>query len=93
MHVAATFFTKVRRVGQAYNYALEKGIRYVAITNGDYYLIRDRLKGLSYEANVLGEFTLSALQDEDLALIDGLKPGRLGHDDVRSVLTTLAECF
>jgi len=85
--------TRIDVVRQAYSYALEKGIRYVAITNGDYYSIRDRLKGLSYESNVICEFTLSALQDEDLPLIESLKRGRLGAQDVRSVLKTISECF
>jgi hypothetical protein len=34
---------------QVYNYAHEVGARCVSITNGDYYLLRDRLHGLTYE--------------------------------------------
>ncbi|MCP3993469.1 MAG: hypothetical protein GY722_00175 [bacterium] len=62
---------------QVYRYALEQGIRFAAITNGDYYLIYDRMKGLSYDSQLVGEFKLSALQEADLRVIDNLRPGQL----------------
>ncbi len=80
-------------IRQAYQYAHEQGIRFVAITNGDYYLLFDRLKGLSYENNIVGEFTLSSLEEEDLELIDSLRPRALERIDVKQILSRLSEAF
>ncbi|MCA9605154.1 MAG: hypothetical protein KC619_06150, partial [Myxococcales bacterium] len=80
-------------IKQAYNYSLEQGIRFVVITNGDYYLVMDRLKGLSFESNVVGEFTISALQEGSLDLIESLRPERLRTNDVRQILERLSEGF
>lgn len=51
-----SFETHVNEVNQAYRYSLEKGIRYIILTNGDYYALFDRIKGLSTESNLIGEF-------------------------------------
>lgn len=65
-------------VRQAYNYAQEVGARYVAITNGDYYGLFDRKKGLSYKSNLIGDFQLSQLRKGDLSLIEKLKKRKIG---------------
>ena len=78
---------------QAYEYALDQGIRHVIVTNGDIYLLFDRLKGLSWETNVLGEFRLTALQEGDLEIIDRLRPQRMNVSDIGEVLQHLAEGF
>jgi len=80
-------------IKQAYNYAHEQGVRYILITNGDTYILFDRLKGLSYETNYVGEFKLSELQKDDLPLIDRLRPERLTVLDVAEALRHLAETF
>ena len=80
-------------IKQAYNYSLEQGIRFVVITNGDYYLLMDRLKGLSFESNVVGEFTTSALQEGSLELIESLRPENLRSNDVRQILERISEGF
>jgi predicted type IV restriction endonuclease len=56
-------------VRQAYNYAGENGIRFVVVTNGDYYALFDRLNGLSYDANFVGEFSISKLSEAAHPLI------------------------
>jgi hypothetical protein len=80
-------------IKQAYNYAHDQGIRYVIVTNGDTYILFDRLKGLSWESNLLGEFQLTALQQEDMALIERLRPARLSFTDPGEALRHLAESF
>lgn len=80
-------------IRQAYNYSMEQGIRFVVITNGDYYLIMDRLKGLSYENNIVGEFTLSSLEEDSLELIESLEPDRIGVSDVQQIFKRLSESF
>jgi hypothetical protein len=68
-------------------------VRYVLVTNGDTYILFDRFKGLSWESNLLGEFQLTALQQEDLALIERLRPARLSFPDPAEALRHLAESF
>lgn len=80
-------------IKQAYNYSLEQGIRFVVITNGDYYLLMDRLKGLSFDTNVIGEFTLSGLQEDSLSLIDSLRPESLRSNNVKQIFERLSEGF
>lgn len=80
-------------VKQAYGYALDQGVRYVMVTNGDTYILFDRLKGLSYESNLLGEFRLTALQEDDLALVERLRPQRLANPDTAEAFRHLAESF
>ena len=64
---------------QAYNYANEqvKGIRYVVITNADYYAVYDRKKGLSYQDSLVGRFRITRLDMEGLAVLETLRKGRL----------------
>ncbi len=63
------------------------------MTNGDTYIVFDRLKGLSWESNLLGEFQLTKLNQEDLALIDRLRPARLSWTDFGEALRHVAESF
>lgn len=60
-------------VKQGYIYALEKGAQYVVVTNGDYYALFDRSKGLSYKSNKVGEFKLTALEEKHLKIINKLR--------------------
>lgn len=80
-------------VQQAYNYALDQGARYVILTNGDYYAIFDRLKGLSTASNLIGEFRLTALEEEDVNLIERMFRTRLLSPNVEELLQNLSECF
>jgi predicted Mrr-cat superfamily restriction endonuclease len=80
-------------IKQAYGYAHDQGVRYVVVTNGDTYILYDRLKGLSWESNLLGEFQLTALQQEDLELIDRLRPSRMNSPDFGEALQHIAESF
>jgi len=57
-------------IKQAYGYALQQGAAIVMITNGDYYAIFDRRKGLSYDDNFMSEFTLTRLTLKDLKAIE-----------------------
>ncbi len=66
-----------KAVNQAYNYANECGARYVLLTNGDYYAFFDRKDGYSYRKNFIGEFWLSALEEENLSLIEKFKKNSL----------------
>jgi Holliday junction resolvase-like predicted endonuclease len=80
-------------IQQAYGYALSQGIRYVVVTNGDTYLLFDRLKGLSFESNLLAEIRLSALEEEDLTIIDRLRPENIATPNLPQLFRYLAECF
>jgi len=80
-------------VKQAYQYAHENGVRYVIVTNGDDYILFDRLKGLSWESNLVGEWKLTALSQEDLEVIDRLRPGRLSRPDLGELFHNLSEAF
>ncbi len=57
---------------QAYGYALETGARFVVLTNGDFYAVFDRHKGLSFDDNFVREFRLTELESEDLTTIRSL---------------------
>ena len=83
----------VKAIQQAYEYALDQGVRHVVVTNGDVYLLFDRLKGLSLEANTLAEFQLTALQEGDLDTIERLRPARLEHADLHELFSFLSEAF
>lgn len=85
--------TGLAAVQQGYFYALTHGIRYVIVTNGDTYIIFDRLKGLTYDANLLAEFKLTSLQEADLHVIDRLKPENLPNPRLDELFRNLAECF
>jgi predicted Mrr-cat superfamily restriction endonuclease len=80
-------------VKQAYSYANGVGIRYVILTNGDTYIIFDRLKGLSWETNLLGEFKLTSLQEDDQLLINRLRPSALSSTDLNELFRHLSESF
>lgn len=78
---------------QAYGYSYDKGIRYILITNGDYYAFFDRVKGLSYDKNLVGEFQLTSLQSEDIELINKLKKDNLTRTSVSEILKSISEIF
>ena len=80
-------------IQQAFGYALDHGIRYVSITNGDYYAVFDRLKGLSIAKNLIGEFTLSSLLEDDMDLIDKLRKNNLENPNLVEIFTNLSEMF
>ncbi len=83
----------VAAIKQAYGYALEVGCRMIAVTNGDDYLLFDRIKGLTIEKNMVGQFRLSALTEDDLGLIERLKSGCLRNPDIAETLRFVAEAF
>ncbi len=85
--------THMKDVKQAYLYSLEKGIRFIILTNGDYYALFDRLKGLSIESNLVGYFQLSQLEREDLKFIDRLKKSNLFKTDIKELFINLSESF
>jgi hypothetical protein len=80
-------------VEQAYKYALDQGMRYVLVTNGDYYVVFDRLKGLSYNSNVIGEFRITALEEEHLTIINRLKRENLIKPNLEELFMYLSESF
>jgi predicted Mrr-cat superfamily restriction endonuclease len=80
-------------IKQAYNYAHEQGVRYVVVTNGNDYMLFDRLRGLSWENNLLGEFQLTTLDHEDLATIERLRPARLKFPDPGEAFRHIAKSF
>ena len=80
-------------VQQAYNYALDQGTRYVLVTNGDYYVVFDRFKGLSYSSNVIGEFRLTALEEDHLSIIEQLKRENLIKPNLEELFKNLSESF
>ena len=87
------FENATKHIKQAYEYAHQTGTRYVLVTNGDDYLLFDRLKGLSWESNLLGEWKLSALREEDIKLIDRLRPERLRKPSLTELFQHLSEAF
>ena len=78
---------------QAYGYSYDKGIRYIILTNGDYYAIFDRLKGLSYEKNLVSEFQLTALIKDDIEFIDKLRKEYLTKPNISEIFKNLSEMF
>lgn len=87
------FETHRNDVNQAYSYSLEKGIRFIILTNGDYYALFDRLKGLSIDSNLVGSFHLSQLKREDLKILDRLKKDNLFKTDIKELFVNLSESF
>ncbi len=85
--------THIGDVKQAYFYSLEYGVRFIILTNGDYYALFDRLKGLSIESNLVGYFQLSQLKHEDLKIIDRLKKNNLFKTDIKELFINLSESF
>jgi len=88
-----SLYTSPAVVQQAYIYALDQGTRYVVVTNGDYYVVFDRLKGLSYSSNVIGEFRLTAPEKEELSIIDRLKRDSLTKPNLEELFIHLSETF
>ncbi len=86
-------YNSAAAVKQDYGYAHDQGVRYIVVTNGDTYILFDRLKGLSWESNLLGEFQLTSLEEEDLVLIDRMRPERIAATDFAETLRHLAESF
>lgn len=84
---------KIKELKQAYNYALETGTRYIIITNGDYYLFIDRLKGLSYKENIVGEFQLTNLKTDNYTIIQKLKKENIFKFDFEEIFQNLSLCF
>ena len=80
-------------IQQAYRYALDHGIRYVILTNGDYYAIFDRLKGLSISSNLIGEFKLTSLEEEDINLINKISKNNLLSPSIEEIFINLSEIF
>lgn len=85
--------TNQKVISQAYNYALEQRFRFVGITNGDYYAVFDRLRGLSYESNFIGEFVLTKLQSDDLKILGKIAKKELVKDKVKDILISISEHF
>lgn len=80
-------------IKQAYEYALQQGIRYVIITNGDNYILFDRLKGLSFKSNIIGEFALTSLKEEDLEIIERLRKDNLMRPNLEELFINISESF
>ena len=80
-------------VQQAYGYALDQGARWVILTNGDYYAIFDRLKGLSLSSNLIGEFRLTILGESDVDLINRMSRDSLLKPNIEELFQYLSECF
>lgn len=63
-------------VEQAFGYALQQGVRYVVVTNGDYYALFDRSKpGFKYDDYFEFDFRLTELQERDLPKLDWFRKG------------------
>lgn len=86
-------YSSPEAVKQAYNYALDQGVRYVILTNGDYYAVFDRIKGLSYSSNLIGEFSLTVLEEEDVALIQRMSRDNIVNPNIEELLRYLSESF
>jgi hypothetical protein len=88
-----SLFNSTDHLKQAYGYALDQGARYVILTNGEYYAIFDRLKGLSILSNLIGEFTLTNLSEEDEEIIQKMKHENLVKPDIEELFRHLSEAF
>jgi predicted type IV restriction endonuclease len=87
------FDNSLEHIKQAYQYAHQTGVRYVLVTNGNDYILFDRLKGLTWESNLLGEWRLTELREEDLKLIDRLRMANLGKPNLPELFQHLSESF
>jgi len=65
----------------------------VILTNGDYYAIFDRLKGLSISSNLIGEFRLTALEEEHVAIIQRFSRENLLRPNLQEMFRHLSENF
>lgn len=88
-----SLYNSPTHVRQAYGYALDQGARWVILTNGDYYAIFDRLKGLSTSSNLIGEFRLTALEEEDVATIQRISRNNLLKPYLEELFRYLSETF
>lgn len=88
-----SIYNRSDAVQQAYNYALDRGARWVIVTNGDYYAVFDRLKGLSASSNLIGEFRLTALEEEDASTIKRMSRDNLVKTNLEELFLFLAENF
>ena len=86
-------FNSFEHLIQGYRYALNRGARWVIVTNGDYYAVYDRLKGLSKDSNLFGEFTLTNLTDEDEKIIQRLTRANLANPNLEEIFRHLSESF
>lgn len=64
---------------QAYRYALKNGARFVVLSNGDSYILFDRLKGFSIDQNYIGTFKLTQLKDSSLQLVNFLQKENIAN--------------
>jgi hypothetical protein len=64
-------------INQAFGYALTVGAPFVVISNGNYYAVFDRRRGLSLKEQLCAEFRLLALDQAGLAAIETLRKGVL----------------
>jgi len=88
-----SLYNDANAMRQAYNYAHEQGARYIIITNGDYYAIFDRFKGLTYESNVIGEIRLTALEEDDMFIIKQIEKKNLLNPNIEVLFKNIAESF
>jgi Holliday junction resolvase-like predicted endonuclease len=88
-----SLYNNPEAVQQAYRYSLDAGSRYVILTNGDYYAVFDRLKGLSTTSNLIGEFRLTTLQEEDLETIRRISRDNLLKPNLEELFRYLSESF
>ena len=86
-------YKSVAAIKQAYSYALDLGCRLVIVTNGDDYLLFDRIKGLSVDTNMIGQFRISAITEDDILLINRLKPSNLRSSNIQEALKFISESF
>ncbi|HOC39363.1 MAG TPA: type I restriction enzyme HsdR N-terminal domain-containing protein [Thermodesulfobacteriota bacterium] len=79
---------------QGYRYALENGARYVIVTNGDYYAVFDRIRGLSMQSNFVMEFTLTDLNPNEHGITESLKKDKLiAANQLKEVMTTFLSAY
>lgn len=88
-----SLYNSPEAVQQAYKYALDQGSRWVILTNGDYYAVFDRLKGLSTSSNLIGEFRLTALEEEDVDIIQRMSRENLLKPNLEELFRYLSENF
>ena len=77
---------------QGYGYALYNGARYVLTSNGDYYAVFDRFRGLSISENFVGEFRLTELNEKSTHLVDLLRKRNVERSfDIKDILSTFID--
>ncbi len=78
--VKRTIVVESERTGarrQGMDYAGQTGALIVVVTDGDRYEIYDRRKGHNYDAMLCGKFQLTAFHDNDVQILDLLRPNNL----------------